>query len=124
MDLRTIIVVVAHHQLLHQAVLAQLAPDVLVEGVEVHLHLLRIHLILGVVGRVLVQIRQQNRLRVRRLDVFARAAVAVAAGADLIVERAVDLVLLRAEDGREIVGHDRIARFVSSFGVDGTATVS
>jgi len=37
--------------------------------------------------------------------VFARAAVAVAAGADLVVEGAVDLILLRAEDGGEVVGH-------------------
>jgi hypothetical protein len=37
--------------------------------------------------------------------VFARAAVAVTAGANLVVEGAVDFVLLRAEDGGEIVGH-------------------
>lgn len=36
---------------------------------------------------------------------FARASIAVATGSDLVVERAVDLVLLRAEDGREIIGH-------------------
>ena len=36
---------------------------------------------------------------------FARAAVAVAARADLVVEAAVDLVLLGAEDGGEVVGH-------------------
>jgi hypothetical protein len=101
----TIVVVVAHDQLLDQPVLAQLAPDVLVEGVKVHLHLLRVHLVLRIVGRVLVQVGQQDRLRVRRLDVLARAAVAVAARADLVVERAVDLVLLRAEDGGEVVGH-------------------
>jgi hypothetical protein len=101
----TIVVVVAYNQLLDQPVLAQLAPDVLVKSVKVHLHLLRVHLVLRVVRRVLVQVGQQDRLRVRRLDVLARAAVAVAAGADLVVERAVDLVLLRAEDGREVVRH-------------------
>lgn len=37
---------------------------------------------------------------------FSRAAVAVAAGADFVVEGAVDLVLLGAEDGCEVVGHD------------------
>jgi hypothetical protein len=37
--------------------------------------------------------------------VFPAAAVAVAAGADLVVEGAVDLVLLGAEDGGEEVGH-------------------
>jgi hypothetical protein len=101
----TIVVVVAHDQLLDQPVLAQLAPDVLVEGVKVHLHLLRVHLVLGVIRRVLVQVGQEDRLRVRRLDVLSRAAVAVAAGADLVVEGAVDLVLLRSENGGEVVRH-------------------
>ena len=36
---------------------------------------------------------------------FARASVAVAACADFVVEGAVDFVLLRTEDGGEIVGH-------------------
>lgn len=36
---------------------------------------------------------------------FARAAVAVSACADLVVEGAVDLVLLGTEDRREVVGH-------------------
>lgn len=36
---------------------------------------------------------------------FSRAAVAVAACADLVVEGAVDFVLLGAEDGGEVVGH-------------------
>jgi hypothetical protein len=71
----------------------------------VHLHLLRVHLVLRVVRRVLVEIGQQDGLRVRWLDVFPRAAVAVAAGADLVVEGAVDLVLLGTEDGGEVVGH-------------------
>lgn len=72
-----------------------------------HLHLLRVHLVLGIVRRVLVKVGQQDGLRVRRLDVFPRAAVAVAAGANLVVEGAVDLVLLGTEDGGEVVGHDR-----------------
>ena len=70
-----------------------------------HLHLLRVHLVLGVVRRVLVQVGQEDRLRVRGLDVLSRAAVAVTAGADLVVEGAVDLVLLRSEDGGEVVRH-------------------
>lgn len=37
---------------------------------------------------------------------FSRAAIAVAAGADLVVERTVDFVLLRAKNGGEVVGHD------------------
>lgn len=36
---------------------------------------------------------------------LARAAVAVAAGTDFVVEGAVDLVLLGAEDGGEVVRH-------------------
>ena len=61
---RTIIVVVAHDDLLRLAVLAHFAPKVLVEGVEVILQLARVHLVLGVVGRVLVQIGQEDGLRV------------------------------------------------------------
>ena len=60
---------------------------------------------LVVVGRVLVEVGQQDGLRVGGLDVFARAAVAVAAGADFVVEAAVDFVLFRAEDGGEVVCH-------------------
>lgn len=100
-----VVVVVAHDDLLDLAVFAHLAPDVLVEGVEVVLQLARVHLALGVERRVLVQVREEDRLGVGRLDVLARAAVAVAAGADLVVEGAVDLVLLRAEDGGQIVRH-------------------
>ena len=58
-----------------------------------------------VVGRVLVEVGEQDGLRVGGFDVFARAAVAVAAGADFVVEGAVDFVLFRAEDGGEVVGH-------------------
>ena len=98
----TIVVVIANHHLLGLAVLAHFAPKVLVEGVEVVLQLARVHLVLGVVGRVLVEVGQEDGLRVRGLDVLAAAAVAVAAGADLVVEGAVDFVLLGAEDGGEV----------------------
>ena len=37
---------------------------------------------------------------------LARTPVAVAAGADFVVEGAVDFVLLCAEDGGEVLGHD------------------
>ena len=84
------------------------------------LELARVHLVLGIVGGVLVQVGEKDRLRVGGLDVFARAAVAVAAGADFVVEGAVDLgmlvgvwegdggtyfVLLGAEYGGQVVGH-------------------
>lgn len=97
--------VVADDELLELAVAAQLAPEVLVEGVEVVHALLGRQPRLGVVRGVLVHGGQQDRLRVRRLHVLARAPVAVPAGADLVVEGAVDFVLLRAEDGGEEVGH-------------------
>ena len=40
-----------------------------------------------------------------RLDMFAGASVAMAAGANFVVETTVDLVLLGPEDGREVVRH-------------------
>lgn len=101
---RTIIIVITDHHLLRLAVLAHLAPEILVEGVKVVLQLARVHLVFGVVGRILVQVRQEDGLGVRGLDVLAAAAVAVPAGADLVVEGAVDFVLLRAEDGGEVAG--------------------
>ena len=87
----TIIIIITHHHLLRLPVLAHLAPEILVEGVEMVLQLGRIHLVLGVVGRVLVEVGEEDRLGVGGLDVFAGAAVAVAAGADFVVEGAVDL---------------------------------
>ena len=95
---QVVVVVVADDKLLELTVFAHLAPDVLIEGVEVVLQLLLVHAALGVVRRVLVEVRHEDRLRVGWLDVLATAAVAVAAGADFVVEGAVDLVLLGAED--------------------------
>ena len=95
---QVVIVVVADDKLLELAVFAHLTPDVLVEGIEVVLQLLLVHAALWIVCRVLIEVRHEYRLRVGRLDVLAAAAVAVAAGADFVVEGAVDLVLLGAED--------------------------
>ena len=69
------------------------------------LHLAGVHLVLRIVGRVLVHVRHENGLRVRRLNMLARAAIAVSARADFVVERTIDLVLLGTEDGRKVVGH-------------------
>ena len=55
-NVHTIVVVIAHHHLLDLSVLAHLAPEVLVKGVEVVLELGRIHLVLGVVGGILVEV--------------------------------------------------------------------
>lgn len=87
----TIVVVVTHNQLLQLAVLAKLTPKILVEGVEVVLGLRVVHAVLGVVRRVLVHVGHQDGLAVRRLDVLPAAAIAMATGADLEVEAAVDL---------------------------------
>lgn len=66
------------------------------------LQLARVHLVFRIVGRVLIQVGQEDGLGVGGLDVLATAAVAVPAGADFVVEGAVHLVLLRAEDRGEI----------------------
>jgi len=100
-----IIIIIANHHLLDLTILAHLAPEVLVEGIEMVLQLRRVHFDLGVVGGVLVKVREEDCLAVGGLDVFARAAVTVAAGANFIVERAVDFVLLCAKDGGEVVRH-------------------
>lgn len=76
---------------------------------------------LGIISRVLIEVGHENGLRVRRLDVLARAAIAVAAGADFVVEGAVDLVLLRAEDGGEIVGHGQV--YAKSFAIGATSSI-
>lgn len=102
---QVVVGVVADHELLELPVPAQLAPQVLVEGVEVVRALLRRQPRLRVVRRVLVHARQQDRLAVRGLHVLPRAPVPVPARPDLVVERAVHLVLLRPEDGGEEVRH-------------------
>jgi hypothetical protein len=68
------------------------------------LKLLRVHLVLGVEGGILVQVREEDRLAVRRLDVLSRAPVAVAAGADLVVETAVDLMSVLASASVDTYG--------------------
>jgi len=50
----TIIIVVAHDYLFDFSVLAHLAPEVFVEGIEMVLQLACVHLVFGVVGGVLV----------------------------------------------------------------------
>ena len=64
-----------------------------------------VHLVFGIVGGVLVEVGQEDGLRVGGLDVFSRTSITVSTGADLVVEGTVDFVLLGAEDGGEVVGH-------------------
>lgn len=108
----TVIIVIADNQFLELAVFAHLTPHILVESVKVVLHLTGVHLVLGVVGRVLVHVGHQDGLRVRGLDMFAGASVSVSACTDLVVERAIDLVLLSTENGSEISGHREWTRRV------------
>lgn len=68
---QVVIVVVAHDELFELAVLAALAPNVLVKGVKVILQLAGVHAVLGVEGWVLVQVGHEDRLRVGGLDMFA-----------------------------------------------------
>lgn len=80
----TVVVVVADYELLELTVLAQLAPNILVKSIKVVLQLRRVHAVLGVVRWVLVQVRHQDRLAVRGLDVLSGAAVAVAASTNFL----------------------------------------
>ncbi len=69
------------------------------------LQLAGVHLVLRVIGGVLIEVGKEDGLTVGRLDVLARTAVAVSAGADFVVERTVDFVGFSAEDTGEIVRH-------------------
>jgi len=60
----TVIVVVADDYLLNLAVLAHLTPEVLVEGIKVVLQLLGVHVGLGIVCGVLVEVGEEDGLRV------------------------------------------------------------
>ena len=68
------------------------------------LQLRGVHLVLGIVGGVLVEVGEEDGLAVGGLDVLARTAVAVPAGADFVVETAVYFVLFCAENGGEVAG--------------------
>lgn len=65
------------------AELRQFTIKVFVHRIKALLELLFRELAHGVVGRIMVHIRQEYRLRERRLDVFTRATVSVPACTDL-----------------------------------------
>ena len=102
---KVVVVVVTHDQLFQLSVFAHLAPNILVEGIKVILQLRGVHAILGIERRVVVEVRHEDGLRVRRLDMFPTASISVTTCADFVVERAVDLVLLGSKDRGEEVGH-------------------
>jgi len=101
-----IVIIITNHHLLWFAVFTHFAPEIFVESVKVVLELGRVHLCFGIVGGVLVEVGEEDGLAVGGLDVFAGTAVAVAAGADFVVETAIYFVLFCAEDGGEVVGHN------------------
>jgi hypothetical protein len=55
-----------------------------------------VHLVLRIVGGVLVEVGEEDGLRVGWLDMFARASITVSACSDLVVEGTVDLRMLLA----------------------------
>lgn len=64
-----------------------------------------VHTVLGVKGRILVEVRHENGLAVAGLDVFARTAIAMTASTNFIVEATVDFVLFGAKNGSQKVCH-------------------
>merc|ERR1719507_1623411 len=105
--------VVAHVHLLHLSILVlALNEDILKEVVIVLLHLFISDIgemaSIGSFGRVLrvdVEVLEQNCLRERRLVVDPRASLPVGAGTRLEEEGAVDFVLLRTENARQVLSH-------------------
>lgn len=81
------------------------------------LQLRRIHLVFWVVGGILVEVGEEDGLRVGGLDVLAGTAVAVATGTNFVVEGAIDLIGFSTEDGGEVVGHFEDVRFGSGGGL-------
>jgi len=66
-----IIVIITNNNLLNFAKLAHLAPKVLVECIEMVLQLAGIHLDLGIVGGVLVEVGEEDRLAIGWLNVLS-----------------------------------------------------
>jgi hypothetical protein len=58
----TVIVIITHNHLLNLPKLAHLAPEILIESIEMVLQLARIHLVLRIVCWVLVQVGQEDGL--------------------------------------------------------------
>ncbi|MED6192819.1 hypothetical protein PIB30_013710 [Stylosanthes scabra] len=106
--------IVADVKALDVAELGELLEDVLVEIFEVLLDLARVERLAVRVDAggnhigALVHIGQKERRGDRRAVMETGAAVAVAARPDLEVERAVNAVLLCAENGCKVLRHDVI----------------
>ena len=69
-----------------------------------------IHPVLVIKSRILVEVGHEDGLAVAWFHMLARASVTVPAGANLVVETTVDLILLCAKDGGEEVRHVEVGR--------------
>ena len=67
----TVVVIITHHDFLWFTVLAHLAPKIFVKGVEVVLQLAGVHLVFRIVGGVLIEVGEENGLRIGRFDMFS-----------------------------------------------------
>jgi hypothetical protein len=103
--IHTIIVIITDHHLFNLSKLAHFTPEILVKRIKVILQLTWIHLVLWIVCWILVEIWEENGLRVRGFNMFSRTAIAVATGSDFVVERAVEFVCFCSEDGGEVIRH-------------------
>ena len=101
----TVIVIITHDDLFGLAILAHLAPEVFVKGIEMILKLTGVHLIFGIICRILVEIGKENRLRIRRFNMLSRATITVAACANFVVKGAIDFILFSSEDGGKVISH-------------------
>lgn len=66
-----IVVVVANHHFFNLPVFTHFAPEVLVERIKVVLQLGRIHLVLLIIRRVLIKVREENSLAVGGFDMLS-----------------------------------------------------
>ena len=93
--------IIAHMHLLQFSIQAKLRVEIFVELVKVFLDFGGSHGVAGDVLWIEVDVTEEDGLRVVWFDVFAGAAVAMAAGPNFVVERAVYFVGFGAVDGRK-----------------------
>lgn len=95
--------IITNIHFLYFPVLCQLDKNVFPEQIEVLLQLLFGHAGYAIMRRILVEIRQQNRLRKVWLDMLPRTALSVATCADFEIKRTVDFVLFCTVDGGQVI---------------------
>jgi hypothetical protein len=90
--------VIADMHFLEFAVFAEFRVKVFVKGVKVLLDLLFIEGVSRSMFGIMVDVSAEDCLRVVWFDVLSRTTFAVTTGADFVIERTVDFVLLCSED--------------------------